>query len=524
MRNEIVCPKCGTPIQIDDVTRDSIVKQVRDNEFAAEVERQKESLKTQMESELRAAQAGAKLEMKDEIEKRDAEILSLNKAKEHAINEATKAIFERDRKYNKLKDETDKTIAELQKKVDLNQVNLESAVSNAVNQERQNSHEKDIKIVQLTEEVKQNRVSAEANLSKMKNEYEANILKLQNDIANLKNVHLASEQSMKEKYDLMLRAKDEEIEYHKFFKKQLSVKLIGESLEEHCSNEFNSVRAFLPPYAQFDKDNVISPETRSKGDYIFRECDENGVEMISIMFEMKNEADDSIHKHKNEDYFKELDKDRIEKKCEYAVLVSMLEPESETYNRGIVDVSHVYQKMYVIRPQFFIPLLTILRNAALNTLEVKEELERLKNQNIDVTTFESDLEGYKDAIAKCFEQASKKKESAVNNIDKAIALLQKVRDDLTKYETHEEQAAKKANGLTIKKLTKNAPAVARMIEESVMTVEEADYEEGQLLDDGEIECIPDYNEVDIPYIPTDEEIDSMMQEAYAVDVGFFEDE
>lgn len=465
MRNKIVCPNCGTPIQIDDATRDSIVKQVRDNEFKEEVKKQTDLIKSQMESNLQLAQTNARLEMKEEIEKKDAEILRLNKAKECAINEATKAIFERDKQFNKLKDETGKIIANLQKEVDMNRVNLENAVAEAINKERQNSHEKDMRIVQLNEAIKQSDTNAESKIAQVKSEYEAKVLSLQNDITNLKNVQLVSTQGMKEKYDAMLKAKDEEIAFYKSYKARLSVKLLGESLEEHCLNEFNSIRPYLPN-AQFDKDNVISPETKSKGDYIFRETNGDGIETISIMFEMKNEADDSSHKHKNEDFFKELDKDRTEKKCEYAVLVSMLEPESDTYNRGIVDVSHVYEKMYVVRPQFFIPLVTILRGAALNNLSVKEELEKLKNQSVDVSTFESDFEGYKDAIAKCFELASKKKDSAVSNIDKAIALLQKVRDDLTKYEIHEEQAAKKANSLTIKKLTKNAPTVAQMIEKN----------------------------------------------------------
>lgn len=522
MRNEIVCPNCGTPIQIDDATRDSIVKQVRDIEFNEEVKKQTESIKAQMESDLKLAQTNARLEIKEEIEKKDAEILRLNKAKEHAINEATRAIFERDEKYNKLKDETGRIISNLQKEVDMNHVALENAVADAVNKERQNSHEKDLRIVQLNEAVKQSDANAETRIAQVKSEYEAKVLSLQNDITNLKNVQLVSAQGMKEKYDALLKAKDEEIDYYKSYKAKLSVKLLGESLEEHCLNEFNSIRSLLPN-AQFDKDNVVSPETRSKGDYIYREFDRAGVEAISIMFEMKNEADDSTHKHRNEDYFKELDKDRTEKKCEYAVLVSMLEPESETYNKGIVDVSHKYEKMYVIRPQFFIPLLTILRGAALNNLGIKEELERLKNQSVDVSTFENDLKGYKDAIAKCFELASKKKGSAVTNIDKAIALLQKVRDDLTKYENHEEQAAKKANSLTIKKLTKNAPAVAQMIEESIVEVEEADYEEEHFFDDDGIDCIPGFSEVDEPYIPTEEEEASMMQEAFAVGSGFFED-
>ena len=230
MRNEIVCPNCGTPIQIDDATRDSIVKQVRDSEFNEEVKKQTESIKAQMESDLKLAQTNTKLEMKEEIEKRDAEILRLNKAKEHAVNEATRVIMERDEQYNKLKDETGKIIANLQKEVDMNHVVLENAVADAINKERQSSHEKDLRIVQLNEAIKQSDANAETRIAQVKSEYEAKMLSLQNDISNLKNVQLVTTQGMKDKYDAMLKAKDEEIDDYKSYKAKLSVKLLGESL------------------------------------------------------------------------------------------------------------------------------------------------------------------------------------------------------------------------------------------------------------------------------------------------------
>ena len=268
---------------------------------------------------------------------------------------------------------------------------------------------------------------------------------------------------LKEKYDAELKMKQEQIDYYKDFKARQSTKMVGESLEQHCETEFNKLRATAFPRAYFEKDN--DARTGSKGDYIYRELDENGVEIISIMFEMKNEMDTTATKHKNADFFKELDKDRREKKCEYAVLVSLLEGDSELYNTGIVDVSYQYEKMYVIRPQFFIPMITVLRNAALNSLSYKQELQTVRNQNIDITHFEENIEAFKTAFAKNYELASRQFKTAIDEIDKSIDHLNKIKDYLTKSENNLRLANNKADDLTIKKLTKNNPTMTKRFEE-----------------------------------------------------------
>jgi len=258
--------------------------------------------------------------------------------------------------------------------------------------------------------------------------------------------------------------KDEQIEYYKDFKARQSTKMIGESLEQHCLNQFNSLRMTAFPRAYFEKDNDAA--SGSKGDFIFRECAEDGTEFISIMFEMKNEADETRTKHKNEDFFKELDKDRREKGCEYAVLVSMLEGDNEYYNAGIVDVSYRYPKMYVIRPQFFIPMITLLRNAALNSLQYQQELQVVRNQQLDILHFEENMNAFKAGFARNYELASRKFGDAIAEIDKSIAQLQKVKEALTSSERNLRLANDKAQDLSIKKLTKNSPSLKTMFDEA----------------------------------------------------------
>lgn len=257
--------------------------------------------------------------------------------------------------------------------------------------------------------------------------------------------------------------KDEQLEYYKDFKARQSTKMIGESLEQHCLAQFNSIRMTAFPNAYFEKDN--DARTGSKGDFIFRESDESGTEFISIMFEMKNEADGTATKHKNEDFFRELDKDRREKGCEYAVLVSMLEIDSELYNNGIVDVSYRYEKMYVIRPQFFIPIITLLRNAALNSLKYQRELQIVKNQQLDILHFEENMNTFKEGFARNFELASRRFHEAIEDIDKTIKALEKTKADLLSSDRNLRLANDKAQDLSIKKLTKNAPSVKAMFEE-----------------------------------------------------------
>lgn len=294
-------------------------------------------------------------------------------------------------------------------------------------------------------------------------EKDKKIYQLSGDIESGEKERRLKEQSLKESYEEKLRAKDEQIAYYKDFKARQSTKMVGESLEQHCETEFNRLRATGFQSAYFEKDNDI--RTGSKGDYIFRESDENGVEFISIMFEMKNEMEQTATKKKNEDFLKELDKDRREKGCEYAVLVSLLEPDSELYNSGIVDVSYRYPKMYVIRPQFFIPMITILRNAARNSLEYRQELAAVKSQNVDISHFESDMNEFKEKFSRNYRLASEKFQKAIREIDETIKHLQKTKDELLSSENNLRLANDKVEGLSIKRLTKNNPTMAAKFEE-----------------------------------------------------------
>ena len=292
-------------------------------------------------------------------------------------------------------------------------------------------------------------------------EQASEVAALKNRLDNQETESQLKQQSLQREYESRLRQKDEMIEYYKDFKARQSTKMIGESLEQHCLSQFNALRMTAFPDAYFEKDN--DARSGSKGDFIFRES-RGGVEFISIMFEMKNEADETATKHKNEDFFKELDKDRREKKCEYAVLVSLLEADSELYNNGIVDVSYKYEKMYVIRPQFFIPIITLLRNAALGSLKYRQELEAARNQQIDVLNFEKNMNEFKDKFAYNYQLASKKFKTAIEEIDKTIDHLQKTKEALLSSENNLRLANNKAEDLSIKRLTKNAPSVREMFD------------------------------------------------------------
>lgn len=291
----------------------------------------------------------------------------------------------------------------------------------------------------------------------------AEIIRLQGEIQSAKKDVELKESTLKAEYTAQLKAKDEAIEFYKDLKTRMSTKMVGETLEQHCETEFNRLRSTGFQNAYFEKDN--DARTGSKGDYIFRECTEDGVEFISIMFEMKNEMDTTATKHKNEDFFRELDKDRNEKGCEYAVLVSLLESESELYNSGIVDVSHKYPKMYVIRPQFFIPMITLLRNAAMNSIEYRTQLAEMRNQNIDISRFEDEMNDFKEKFAKNYDLASRKFKTAIEEIDKTITHLQKTKDALLSSENNLRLANNKAEDLSIKKLTRNNPTMAQKFAE-----------------------------------------------------------
>ncbi len=341
------------------------------------------------------------------------------------------------------------------KQASLNEIKL--AQERAKNELQAELTKKDILLAELNARIKSAETEKTLAIAETINRSEKDRNELLVELATKENEKKLAETSLKDKYEGELKLKDELIAQHKDFKARLSTKMVGETLEQHCETEFNKLRATAFENAYFEKDN--DAKTGSKGDYIYRENDESGNEIISIMFEMKNETDTTATKKKNEDFLKELDKDRIEKKCEYAVLVSLLEADSELYNTGIVDVSYRQAKMYVIRPQFFIPIITLLRNAALNAMKYKAELALMKNQNIDITDFEDNVTQFREGFARNYELASRKFKTAVDEIDKTIDHLQKTKDNLLASENNLRLANDKASELTIKKLTRNNPTM-----------------------------------------------------------------
>ena len=443
---EIRCPKCNEVFQVDDSGYSQIVQQVRDKEFEKEAARRAEELEKSKNSELKI------IEMEYE------------KKLESALSEKSDDISDKE-----------KRITELEARLKSIESEKQLAVANAV-RERENSFseesrkaqkaisDKDIEIAELTAKLKQadnerafavDKANSENALALAKKDNEIN--ELNSRLQNKDNEAELRCRAIEEKYAIELKNKDELIEQYKDFKARLSTKMVGETLEQHCLTQFNSLRMSAFPNAYFEKDN--NAKSGSKGDFIFRES-EDGIEFISIMFEMKNEMDTTATKHKNEDFFKELDKDRNEKGCEYAVLVSMLEADNEFYNAGIVDVSYKYPKMYVIRPQFFIPLISLLRNAARNSLEYKRELAMAKAQQVDLTNFEKNITDFKTAFSRNYQLASDKFKTAIDEIDKTSTHLQKTKDALLSSENNLRLANNKAEEqLTIKKLTKDAPSI-----------------------------------------------------------------
>ncbi len=422
---EIKCPKCGEVFQVDESGYAEILAQVRNSEFDKEINKKEKSLKAEREQAVQLAVLEAENKNKEILADKDTEIARLKLLLESSETQQAlamqNAVSEVEKERDKLKSQSESEMTRLTAMLNQSRIEKELAVKEAVH---------DL-------EKQRDRLSSELELQKQKNEI--------------------SEQSIKQDYETQLRFKDEEIEKYKDFKQRLSTKMLGESLEQHCENEFNSLRMTAFPTAYFEKDSDISKGT--KGDYIFRESDAQGNEIISIMFEMKNQQDVSAAKKKNEDFFKKLDKDRNDKDCEYAVLVSMLEPESELYNTGIVDVSYQYPKMYVVRPQFFIPIITLLRNAALNSMEYKRELAEIRNQNIDVTNFEQNLMDFKDSFSKNYQHAHDRFVDAIAEIDKSINHLQKIKENLTKSDNHLRTANNKIEDISIKKLTKGNPTM-----------------------------------------------------------------
>lgn len=425
-KRELKCPKCGTTFSVDEADYAAIVSQVKSIEFQTEVDRRMEELHRRNSAEQKLVleknqrEFQEKLNSKElEINKKDGEISQLKQQ----LNSLSQA---KDLEFVKRLTEKDKTIEGLKSQINQSEDRLQIALL----EERQKS----VKVIQNKQsEINELIVKSEAQKSES----------------------LKSEAMLKEQYEVRLKQANELIEYYKDMKSKQSTKMIGESLEVHCSTEFNRVRPLFPN-AYFEKDNDITQG--SKGDFIFRDF-EDGVEYVSIMFEMKNEADETQTKHKNEDFLKKLDQDRRNKGCEFAVLVSLLEQDSELYNTGIVDMSHRYEKMYVIRPQFFIPIITLLVQTSKKSLDYKKQLEIAKRQSIDVTNFENELSDFKDKFAYNYRLASKKFQNAIDEIDKTISHLQKVRQELVGSEDNLRLANDKAEKLTIKKLTKNSPSL-----------------------------------------------------------------
>lgn len=360
--------------------------------------------------------------------------------------------------------EFDKEIRQREKAFENDKENaVEIAIAKKASEKEREIANKNTEIEKLKGELQISQLNADMAVKTAVQEKETEIIELKSKLDRINGEQELEKQSIKQKYEAELKFKDEEIERYKDFKARLSTKMVGESLEQHCEIEFNKLRATGFQNAYFEKDN--DAKSGSKGDFIFREFSPDGVEFISIMFEMKNQNETTATKHKNEDFFKELDKDRREKNCEYAVLVSLLEEDSELYNSGIVDVSYRYEKMYVIRPQFFIPLITLLRNAALNSLQYKRELSVIRNQNIDITHFEEDMNDFKEKFGRNFRLASEKFQKAIDEIDKTIDHLQKTKEALLSSENNLRLANNKAEELSIKRLTKNNPTMQQKIQE-----------------------------------------------------------
>lgn len=390
--NEIKCPKCGTMFQIDEKDYDSIVKQIRDGEFNAEIKRREEEL----------------------------------------------------RKYTKSE------IDSLKEKLDFEK---KSELSN-----------KELEIERLKNQIRQSEIENKYALKEAVQEKENKIVNLENKIELSQKEYQLKEQNLIDIHAREIKAKEQEIELYKDMKLKLSTKMVGETLEQHCKVQYDEYLRPILKNAYFEKDN--DAKTGSKGDFIYREKTEDGIEFISIMFEMKNESDQTATKHKNEDFFKELDKDRKEKNCEYAILVSLLEKDNDYYNGGIVDVSHKYEKMYVVRPQSFITIINILRNSALNIVETKRKLIEIQNQNIDIANFEEKMNNFKSAFSRNFKLASDKFDLAIEEIDKTMQHLQKIKDNLLGSKNQLRLANDKAEDLTIKKLTSNSPSIAKQIEDN----------------------------------------------------------
>lgn len=453
---EIKCPKCGEVFSVDESEYNAIVKQIKDKTFKDELE---ERIKIALDSKnnefalqkknIEADNSKREAQLKSEIESLKNQINSFETEKKLAINEAND-------KNKDLLTNKELEIANLKNQLATLNQSIETKVNSEVSK-------KELEILELKNKLKSVEESIGYKVKEVENEKDKQINALEANIKIMNSEKEVEIKSLNEKHQMVLKEKDEVIAHYKDLKSRLSTKLVGETLEQHCEIEFNKLRATAFKNAYFEKDN--DSKTGSKGDYIYREYDANGVELISIMFEMKNENDETATKHKNEHFFKELDKDRNEKKCEYAVLVSLLESDSELYNSGIVDVSYRYDKMYVVRPQCFIPMITLLRNAAEKSMQYKNELQVIKNQNLDITKFEDKLVDFQEKFSKNYNLASSKFQTAIDEIDKTISHLSKVKENLLSSENNLRLANDKAQELSIRKLTHGNPTMKAKFDE-----------------------------------------------------------
>jgi hypothetical protein len=463
---DVKCPHCGQTFTIDGAGYADILKQVRNSEFEHDLHERLKLAEQDKHSAVELVEAKAAGERQQAAAAKDAELQDLKVKLEQSLKEKQSAVeFAEAKVASGLREEAAAKDAELQDlKAQLEhslkekQSALELAEATSVNELQRAAAAKDAEIQKLMTRLDAGEMAQKLAINEAVGVVEKERDALKSGLAQVELEKQLSETSLKDKYETQIKDRDDAIERLRDMKARLSTKMVGETLEQHCETTFNQIRATAFPRAYFEKDN--DSRTGSKGDYIFRESDEADTEIVSIMFEMKNESDETSTKRKNEDFFKELDKDRTEKGCEYAILISLLEPDSELYNTGIVDVSHRYPKMYVVRPQFFIPIITLLRNAALSSLQYKSELALVKSQNIDVTNFEDDLETFKDAFGKNYDLASRRFQTAIDEIDKSIDHLEKTKKALQGTDRNLRLANDKAQDVTIKKLTRGNPTMA----------------------------------------------------------------
>jgi hypothetical protein len=453
--HEIICPHCGKAFKIDEAGYADILKQVRDSDFDKQLHERLELAAQDKRNAVELAQAQAASRLQAAAAAKDAEIQQLKAsldagevARKLAVSEALGAIEK----------ERDALASELERARQDKRAAAELAQAKHASELERGAAAKDAEIQSLNAKLDAIEVAQRLAVTQAVSVVEKERDELRSGLGRAELEKQLAEKSLKDKYETQIKDRDDAIERLKDLKARLSTKMVGETLEQHCETEFNRIRAMAFPRAYFEKDN--DARSGSKGDYVFRDADDAGTEIVSIMFEMKNESDRTATKNRNEDFLKELDKDRTEKGCEYAVLVSLLEPDSELYNTGIVDVFHRYPKMYVVRPQFFLPIITLLRNAAMNSLKYKSELALFKAQNIDITNFENELETFKNAFARNYDLASRRFQTAIAEIDKSIDHLQKTKEALLGTDRNLRLANDKAQDVTIKKLTRGNPTMA----------------------------------------------------------------